>query len=370
MRRTIVGIGIAGSVLCGCHGPPPRHFGTLVRGKEQAKVFHLDLDAEDCQEELDQLVTRSRQAGEPVCLWIDIARSPRLAASHPHWIAGMGSHDDWRRCFPDAPELGPGDRVGMYPWVPIWYRDVLAYRRAALARLLSDYTDTAGVIKGVFLNQVQGAPSACGCGNDQCRWTVDYRMEGGPAKVAGTPAALLVAALKKDLPGIEWIPVWVSECEEHDLPGEGSTGYCGGVECFKGLCWKESAKEMDALAKEVSGPIAILAARKLFHRELARYDARGGWLREAIRNLEAVPPLHGRQGWPAGKLIAVIEGEGRDIGPAGEKRLVDEALAAGVGGVLVSAAPFEESWEPRRIPTVPSAKSAPGAEPGGTHGHD
>ena len=72
---------------------------------------------------------------------------------------------------------------------------------------------------GVFLNDLQAGPSSCGCGNDQCRWALDY---GSPPTAAKTPgddaAAKIVAELSARHPGKVIIPVWVTECELADLP--------------------------------------------------------------------------------------------------------------------------------------------------------
>ena len=85
----------------------------------------------------------------------------------------------------------------------------------------------------MFLNDLQAGPSSCGCGNDQCRWALDY---GSPPTAAKTPgddfAARIVAELSRGFPGKAVVPVWVTECEPSDLPGaKGGTGLCGGVGC-------------------------------------------------------------------------------------------------------------------------------------------
>src|SRR5205814_1020593 len=73
---------------------------------------------------------------------------------------------------------------------------------------------------GVFLNDLQAGPSSCGCGNDQCRWALDY---GAPATAPKTPgddaAARAVAEVRTRFPDKAVIPVWVTECETVDLPG-------------------------------------------------------------------------------------------------------------------------------------------------------
>jgi hypothetical protein len=304
--------------------------------------------------DIDRLV--AGQSG-PVYLWIDVGRSEKLAAEHPEWIAGMGSHEDWRRRLPDAPRPGPGERIGVYPWVSIWYRDVLEARREAIVRLLRGRTRG---IAGVFLDHVQGAPSACGCGNDQCRWTVDYRMAGGPEKVDSAPSALLIARLRQDLPEVQWIPVLVTECEERDQPGAASTGYCGEVGCFSGLCWKESTREIEALLRVTDGPIAVLADEAVFGRSEP-------WMETILRSLEEIPAAHGRPPLPRERVI---------LASARPVRVEDQAPVAVRLQTLGSRPRLflsgdlkaREAWRPVRIPVVAApGKAASREEP--SHGH-
>ncbi|MBP85683.1 MAG: hypothetical protein CMJ64_03040 [Planctomycetaceae bacterium] len=70
--------------------------------------------------------------------------------------------------------------------------------------------------KGVFLNDLQGAPSACGCGNHLCRWTTDYGKIRTATRLGNDAPAAFVVAVKKLLPQSNVIPVWTTECEEHD----------------------------------------------------------------------------------------------------------------------------------------------------------
>ena len=317
--------------------------GRLRRGDATSRVVRLEepwrADA------VERECGAAKASNETLYLWLDLGRSPHLAALHPEWIGGTGSHEDWRVAFPQAPKAGPGERVGAYPWTPIWYRAVLEHRIAEITTLLEPHAST---IAGVFLNQVQGIPSACGCGNDQCRWTVDYRMPGGLEKVDGAPTALLVSALKKRLPSIEWIPVWVTECTEHDQPGKDSTGYCGDVHCFNGLCWKESSKEIGALS-DTTTTVALLSSPRFFKRDLPRYGD-GGWLAESLRELGEIPPRNGTKGIEAGRVIAVLDGEGLS-GPQ-RSDLERKARALGVGGTIVLDELPAEDWEPRLIPAV------------------
>jgi len=212
-------------------------------------------------------------------------------------------------------------------------------------KLLRGHTEG---IDGVFLHHVQGAPSACGCGNDQCRWTVDYLMKGGPEKVEGSPAALLIAGLKQDLPGVRWIPVWVTECEEDDQ-GQGSTGYCGTVHCFSGLCWKESTRELEPLLRETEGRLALLVAARTFRRELPRYEEAGGWQERALRLLREVPPRHGGVAVLADRVIVVVEPTASGADAAGEalkKALDGRKVGSMPAGAVVALTPLDESWHP------------------------
>lgn len=83
--------------------------------------------------------------------------------------------------------------------------------------------------KRIWFNDLQGAPSACGCGHPLSCWTADY----GPIKTATTldenAAAEFIAAVKQLSVGAEIIPIFVGECEEEDmvtLRREISIGVC------------------------------------------------------------------------------------------------------------------------------------------------
>lgn len=163
--------------------------------------------------------------------WVEVARNPAMADAHPEWMAAIGGHhDDWRRRFPNAPASRPGEVIKAWPWVPIGYAAAFEAHRDRLKRLLSDLP---GSWSGVFLDDLQSGPSSCGCGNDQCRWTLDY---GSPATAAKRPgddsAAKMVAELVERHPGKAIVPVWVTECEPADLPdAKPGTKLCGSVAC-------------------------------------------------------------------------------------------------------------------------------------------
>src|SRR6185436_11508363 len=103
--------------------------------------------------------------------------------------------------------------------------------------------------RGLLLNDLQGGPSSCGCGNIQCRWAVDYHVRPTATKLAGeNVAAKFIAEVRKRAGDKAVIPVWTTECEEVDLPadkhqGRPGTGLCGTVGCATGACGKEFSNQ-------------------------------------------------------------------------------------------------------------------------------
>ncbi|MGI8603043.1 MAG: hypothetical protein ACR2OZ_08585 [Verrucomicrobiales bacterium] len=276
---------------------------------------------------------RVLDAGLPLYYWIEIGRCPELADAHPEWMASIQTHTEWRRGFPDFPKEREGEVVKAYPWVPVLYRETVAAHLARVGKLLGDLPPA----RGIFLNDLQGPPSACGCGHMLCRWTTDY----GPIKTA-TPlgpdaAAKFCAEVGKLSPNAEIIPVWTSECEEPDR-----ATVCGGVNCYRGTCWKEWTRQTTPLAAECPR-IAALLPYKLFERDLPHYGGEGAWVAHAIKSFGDTP--QGQHPVPAQRLIAVVQGW--DVTAKEVEAQKQHAAKSGCGGVLVAMSPLEQSWEPR-----------------------
>ncbi len=125
---------------------------------------------------------RVERVGMSLWLWVEVARNSALADAHPEWMAATGGHhDDWRRRFANSARAKDGQVIKAWPWVPIGYAPAFAAHRERLRTLLADLP---GAWAGVFLNDLQAGPSSCGCGNDQCRWALDY---GTPVTADRTP---------------------------------------------------------------------------------------------------------------------------------------------------------------------------------------
>jgi hypothetical protein len=311
---------------------------TLARWKARgATAVVVPLD-EATKREWEPMARRVERAGMSLWPWVEIGRNPALADTHPEWMAAPGGHhDDWRRRFPDAPKAGPGEVVKAWPWVPIGYAPAFEAHRERLKTLLADLP---GAWSGVFLNDLQAGPSSCGCGNDQCRWALDY---GTPSTAPRTPgddaAARIVAELIARHPGKTVVPVWVTECETIDLPdAPSSTGLCGRVGCARGDCWPRYVRAWNPLLRATDGPLAVAVWPEVFHRDPK------GWMPTAL-DLFQRPPQGGTP-LPADRTIAVVQAWGRTDDDADRLREAAEWLAP---GWVVMLDPIEQSWEPRVV---------------------
>jgi len=268
---------------------------------------------------------RIQAAGLTLYYWIEIGRNPALAEAHPEWMASLQGHPEWRRHFPNVGLPQPGEVVKNFPWVPVHYREAFDAHLGRVAALLKDLPAPAGI----FLNDLQAAPSACGCGNGQCRWTADYGPIRTATRLGADAAARFVSAVAQLARGARIIPVWLTECEEHDKPER-----CAGVACYTGLCWKEYAAQLELLARQAE-TLAVLAPYRLFDRDPA-------WVGKAVRTFGA--------GVAPARLIAVLQGW--DLGTAEVEAQIERARQAGAGGYLVARMKIDQSWDPRIVPRI------------------
>ncbi|MFW6125456.1 MAG: hypothetical protein ACOC46_04840 [Pirellulales bacterium] len=307
------------------------------------------LDAQWPRDRYGAVQTLADAAELPLYGWIEVGRNPVLAEQHPELLASIGAHADWRRRFPAFPAVPADSVVKAFPWVPIWYRRAYSLHLERVRRLVRVGPPR---LAGVLLNDLQGAPSACGCGNDQCRWTVDYRVPSTAQRFAeaDTPARF-VAEVRRLVPGRPVIPVWTAECEEVDQAEHGqSTGYCATVGCYRGACWRRYAEQLRPLAHATEDPIGVAAFSKSFGRDRAPYDRPGGWIGPLVDSFVRLPVVD-EPGVPAGRLVVVLEGWNGD-----RQRIAAElqqCAAAGVMGTVVAITPVDQGWTPRIVRRKP-----------------
>jgi len=286
--------------------------------------------------------------------WIEVGRNPAMAERHPHWMASIGMHDDWRRRFSGIPPLKEGQVAKAFPWLALGYREVFQAQLQRIDALLKRVPDG---YEGLLLNDLQSGPSSCGCGNLQCRWATDYHVPATGTRIGGDDvAARFISAVRQRAPRKQVVPVWLIECEDEDLPADqrparDTTGYCGSVGCAVGLCPKEFTKQWSALWSDHHDPVAVLALPNEFERGGSHHDQGPGWLDRVAAYLKTVPPRHG--GSPAVQecLWLVVSGRHR----AEEAALRRKAQEKLVSAVVVARIRLDQSYEPRII-SVKQAK--------------
>jgi hypothetical protein len=315
-------------------------FGTLVV-----------LLAEEFKKEIYQQTENvAAEAELELYYWIEVARNPTLANAHPEWMASLGMHDDWRRNFPRLRQTGGQEVVKAYPWVPIGYRPAFDAQfervKALLARVGPRY-------RGVLLNDLQGGPSSCGCGNLQCRWALDYHVPKTAEVQAGDDvAARWLAKVQSLIPDRKVILVWTTECEEIDLSadkraGAAGTGMCGNVGCATSTCPKAFSKQWQALCESHAGPIGALLVENELDRQGSFYGSAGAWITRGLDYLDQVPAQHGAKAVAHDRLWLIVQGENA-VGPAEAAR---RAIAGKTGAamVVVARARLDQTYEPRIV---------------------
>lgn len=342
----------AALVLVACSTPPaarawqgrlrdPASVAASNAAGREASVDAVVLDVRDDvpDEVVADAAARVRSAGQQLGYWFEIGRDPALADAHPDWVATLQGHGEWREEHPAAVTPAADEVVIAWPWVPVAYAQAYAAHRERVQRRLAALPPA----DFVFLNDLQGPPAACGCGNVLCRWATDYTLHGASPRRAATPlgpnaATRFVAEVRTSAKAAEVIPVWVTECEEQDTVADGA---CHGVGCYHGACWREFDRQWVPLRAECP-TVALLLPYRAFRRDLPRFGNKAGWVRFAIEHLDAHERRAGRPP-VAPSLIAVVQAwDGADV-PA----QLAAAAAAGATRVLVAEAPIQQDFEPR-----------------------
>ena len=314
--------------------------------KEAFAAVVVVLDDADDAAALQKAAKGIRDQNLDLYFWIEVGRNPALAREHPRWMASLGSHDDWRRRFPAVRPLEKGEVAKAWPWVPIRYREAYEAHQVRMGRLLARAPQS---YRGVLLNDLQGGPASCGCGNLQCRWATDYGVPSTATKLAETEAAARFVAQVRDAHrDKEIIPVWTTECEKEDLPlsklpqGSWSTGYCGTVPCLD-YCRKRFAEQWTALQSDRRASTGLLLLHREFQRDRKEYGGPATWLTAATEMMlkQGKDPLLPHRFW------FVVQGYDVPVGEETEVRRV--AARSGPGVVLIARTRIDQSYEPRII---------------------
>jgi hypothetical protein len=329
-------------------------FGALIKASEASTarlnelesagtntvVFTLNSSDDEAKKTIRAAAANAERVGLAFAYWIEVARSPELADRHPEWMASLQTHDEWRRFLPNAPRPKANEVVKTYPWVPILSREPFNAQRERVLKLLADLPTP----KLIFLNDLQGAPSACGCGNPLCRWTSDYGKRRTTMPLGDDAAALFVQAIQKASPNAEVIPIWTTECEEHDGHPD---GLCAGVGCFNGICWKSYTRQLMPLADR-SERLAVLALYKEFQRDIPHYgSAEASWVEFAVKTFKTMPPRHDGTAIPASRIIAIIQAW--DVSAEEIEAQREAAMNAGSNGFVEAYDKIEQSWSPKIV---------------------
>jgi arylsulfatase len=306
----------------------------LAQGAAREVLLLLDPRKPPANAEAARRIT---ERGLSLGYWIEVGRCPALADAHPEWMASLQGHPEWRRLFPNVGQPRTGEVVKTYPWVPILSREGFDAQLERVAKLLAGLP----AARSVFLNDLQAAPSACGCGNALCRWTPDYGPIRTNTRLPADAAARFVAEVRKRVPASEVVPVWTTECEQGEKDAD-----CAGVACFQGACWRDYTAQLMPVAAE-SATLAALCLPRTFGRDRDRHPAGGGWIRHALESFAEMPPKRGGTAVPARRVLAVLQGW--DLPADEQAQHLRHADAAGAGGTVLALTPIEQRWEPRIV---------------------
>jgi len=293
------------------------------------------------------------RAGWPHYHWVEVGRCPLLANEHPRWMASLGMHTDWQQKYPGSKRPAKGEVAKAYPWVPIGYQVTFDAHLDRIEKLLDR---AAPGYRGLLLNDLQGGPAACGCGNVRCRWVLDYHVPATAGEQVGDDAAArFLKRVGQLAPDKDLIPIWTTECEAIDLPGtENGTGLCGKVECAHTTCPKAFARQWRALVGGHRGSLGFLG----LHRQLQQPGAQGqpsaNWVSAPIEYVDQIAggAMEGRVARE--RVWLVVEGWNL---PAEEAQAVrTKALAQQVAMIVVARTQIDQSFEPRVIPSDATAR--------------
>ena len=285
-----------------------------------------------------------RSAGVLPYAWVEIGRDPAAAAAHPEWL-NTPWHPEWLAAFPDwrTPE---GMMPALAPWVSVHTRAVFDYALARVVSLLEGLR-AAGGLHGVFLNDVQGGPTGCGCGNELCRsWDVSPGTKVAPSPFTHTEdyyTVRFVEAVAAACPDLQIVPVICSECEIGVTIGgivnpDLTALHCHGVTCGNPCGGIYYPGLIRALAAQSC--VGLLSFYRLFGRDIPLYGGEAAWCAAILDGY--------RQQNPAGQVISVLQGW--DVPDGALEAQIAQSRRGGADGQLIALCPIEQSWWPVPVP--------------------
>lgn len=298
------------------------------------KQMVIAIDTSPTSDQL-QHIELIKKSGLDVWYWIEIARDEKLATEHPEWMSSIQGHPEWRRFHQGFPQEKQQEVVKVFPWVPIYYEGAFEAHLQKVRRLLKAWPKPTGI----FLNDLQGAPTACGCGHLLCRWTTDYGPKKTAANIGHDAAARFIRNIRETYPDVASIPVWATECEAHD-----KDGMCAGVGCYQGACWREWSKQLAPLARTTSH-LGVLLTYKELKRDLPIYPETAGWIPKAIEAFDNESTRFDHGPVTPDHLIGILQGW--NVTPAEEAAQIRHLEQSGAQGYILSKIRISSDWEPR-----------------------
>lgn len=297
----------------------------------------VPLDAAEAETEaVDRAILAARATGLSAYLWIGVARDEAAARAHPEWLSEP-QHREWLEIFPDQDWTGRNPVV--YPWISVSNQSAFAYAADRVQRLVEA---VATPVDGLFLSDIQGGPTGCGCGNDLCRsWDNSPGDHIAPSPYE-SPAVffplVFLNEMRRRLPGVNLIPVICSECEAGvtmdgiESPDE-ILGECHGVPC-RPCSVDYYPRFIDALREEPR--VGLLSFYKVWRRDVPLWGAEAGWVGAVLRRY--------RERDPGQRVLSVLQGW--NVTPAEREAQIHQCRSAGSAGYIIAASEIDQSFRP------------------------